>query len=466
MPSIVAVESCTGTGKTTAVVKHAEWARKPILSVCALRSQVATHVKDFKAKGLSTVQYDDSDAFKNLNVGVDSLVTTIDSLPKLREKFSQEGSELSEEPLGNYILLLDEFHSLNSHIFFSSTLHSKRREVMKTMRWLLKRAGKVVVMDNEITDLDLAVLDSALGCLGKDSETCDDLVFIKNTRKKYSGIQVFYKEGDEMLRKMLRDMECDRGFTVPCNTKKQADRVMIKLQEEAKETGIDPSRFKLYTSERGQVPKDINAEWSGNFVVYSPTITTGIDFQPAQPQNVYVFIEGEDTTSPASVLQMITRNRRVKDVYVSSIKMKNKPEFTSFEQMCQRLDALSASKAKLAPEALSQVAALQELQDRAFNEETDEDDYSDTEFSRLYKQALWHDNIMRSSFQYQLDGLLTRRGFEVNRRSISQLADRDVEKAHRLIGNAEADRRCTQQAKDKVEAYFTSTVTYPQPARP
>ena len=292
MPSIVAVESCTGTGKTTAVVKHAEWARKPILSVCALRSQVATHVKDFKAKGLSTVQYDDSDAFKNLNVGVDSLVTTIDSLPKLREKFSQEGSELSEEPLGNYILLLDEFHSLNSHIFFSSTLHSKRREVMKTMRWLLKRAGKVVVMDNEITDLDLAVLDSALGCLGKDSETCDDLVFIKNTRKKYSGIQVFYKEGDEMLRKMLRDMECDRGFTVPCNTKKQADRVMIKLQEEAKETGIDPSRFKLYTSERGQVPKDINAEWSGNFVVYSPTITTGIDFQPAQPQNVYVFIEG------------------------------------------------------------------------------------------------------------------------------------------------------------------------------
>ena len=139
--------------------------------------------------------------------------------------------------------------------------------------------------------------------------------------------------------------------------------------------------------------------------------------------------------------------------------MKNKPEFTSFEPMCQRLDALSASKAKLAPEALSQVAALQELQDRAFNGETDEDDYSDTEFSRLYKQALWHDNIMRSSFQYQLDGLLMSRGFEVSRQSISQLAYRDVEKAHRLIGNAEADRRCTQQAKDKVEAYFTGMLS-------
>ena len=452
IPSIVAVESCTGTGKTTAVVKHAKWAGTPILSVCALRSQVATHVKDFKAKGLSTVQYDDSDAFKNLNVGVDSLVITIDSLPKLREKFSQQ--DLAT--LGNYILLLDEFHSLNSHIFFSTTLRHNRRSVMKTMRWLLKHAGKVVVMDNRITDLDLAVLDSASG---KNSETCGDLVFIKNTRKKYSGIQVFYEERDEMLQKIRADMENDRGFTVPCNTKKQADRIMMKLQEKAKEIGIDPGRFKLYTSEHGEVPKDINAEWSGNFVVYSPTITTGIDFQPAQPQNVYAFIEGEDTTSPASVLQMITRNRRIKEVYVSAIRMKNTPEFTSFEQMCQRLDALSASKALLAPEAVSQVATLQELQDRAFNEETDEDDYSDTEFSRLYKQALWHDNIMRSSFLHQLDGLLKSRGFEVNRRSISQMANRDVEKAHRLIGNAEADRRCNQQAKAKVEAYFTGVLS-------
>ena len=49
--------------------------------------------------------------------------------------------------------------------------------------------------------------------------------------------------------------------------------------------------------------------------------------------------------------------------------------------------------------------------------------------------------MITSSFQYQLDGLLTRRGFEVNRRSISQLANRDVEKAHRLIGKAHWQRR-------------------------
>ena len=135
--------------------------------------------------------------------------------------------------------------------------------------------------------------------------------------------------------------------------------------------------------------------------------------------------------------------------------MKNKPESTSFEPMCQRLDALSASKAKLAPEALSQVAALQELQDRAFNEEADEDVQRRGRRRRSTKRPTktttatlgFQDSTNRpygmitSSFQYQLDGLLTRRGFEVNRRSISQLANRDVEKAHRLIGEAHWQRR-------------------------
>ena len=75
---------------------------------------------------------------------------------------------------------------------------------MKTIRWLLRNASQVIVMDNEITDIDLAVLDSALA---KGSETCGDLVFIKNRHKKYSGRQVFHVDKDEILEKMLADIE-------------------------------------------------------------------------------------------------------------------------------------------------------------------------------------------------------------------------------------------------------------------
>jgi hypothetical protein len=76
------------------------------------------------------------------------------SLPKIRGTFSGH--------IGKYIVFFDEFHSVVQHLFFSDTLRSKRRAVMKTIRWLLRNAGQVIVMDNEITDIDLAVLDSAL----------------------------------------------------------------------------------------------------------------------------------------------------------------------------------------------------------------------------------------------------------------------------------------------------------------
>ena len=53
-----------------------------------------------------------------------------------------------------------------------------------------------------------------------------------------------------------------------------------------------------------------------------------------------------------------------------------------------------------------------------FNKQTGEDEYSDSEFSQLYKNALWHDNVMRSAFLHNLDRLLTSRGFNVQRRSM------------------------------------------------
>jgi hypothetical protein len=348
-------------------------------------------------------------------------------------------------------VFFDEVHSVVQHLFFSDTLRSKRRAVMKTIRWLLRNAGQVIVMDNEITDIDLAVLDSALA---KGSETCGDLVFIKNRHKKYSGRQVFHVDKDEILEKMLADIELDKGFTVPCNTKKQADRIMTQLKQFSEDKGISSSRFKLYTSDQRQIPDDVNIEWSNNFVVYSPTITTGLDFQPDQLQNVYTFIDGENTTSPASVLQMITRNRRINEVYICSTRMNNMPEYTSFEQMCQSLDTLRASRSNLAPQALAKVCTLQELQDCVFNEEAGEDDYSDNVFSKLYRQALWHNDKMRSSFLYQLDGLMEIRGFSINRRTIPQMPVRHAVNAHGVISDREADSLCTQQTEARVKAYF------------
>ena len=86
------------------------------------------------------------------------------------------------------------------------------------------------------------------------------------------------------------------------------------------------SSIKCYTSEQGHFnAEDVDAEWSRQGVIYSPRITTGVDFNPEVPQNVYLFLDGDQTVSPAMALQMIARNRNIKEVHICSRNMRNRP---------------------------------------------------------------------------------------------------------------------------------------------
>ena len=454
------IQSSTGTGKTTQAVAYAQGVGMPILSVCQLRTQVQTHLDDFRKKGLCTIKYDDTDAMKTFQAGKHSIVTTIDSLPKVKR--------LLEGNVNQYIVLFDEFHSLTGHMSFSNTLQQTRREAFKAMRWLTIHAGKILAMDNEITDIEFKFLDDTLA---DDSESHCDLTFIKNEFQKFQDVPVYYlSTREEMVAKMLKDISDGKGNTVVCNTKKEAERIHVQLQGAAMamDNPVPKEHFKLYTSDQGKLPVDVNTEWRNKCVIYSPTITTGIDFQPQEPQNVYAFIEGEDTVSPAAKLQMITRNRCIKTVYIHATQMRNKPVYTSFEEMNKSLDADCHDLPKhLTPELTrqqtnaSQVGNLRALQNGPyFNTKTSEDEYTDSDFSRLYKKALWHDNVMRSAFLYNLDGLLRSRGFIIQQRSIFA---EDTSKAtethailsnHTILSNKEADHQTTQRKQEAAEKYI------------
>ena len=408
-PSRVSVlESCTGTGKTTVLIEHARALNMPVISLCARITQVEDHVKKFRKAGMSTMQYDDP-KISQFEAGTDSIVTTVESLSKVRWKLHN-----NPENARPYILLIDEFSSVVQHIIRSETLRSTRRKSMQALNWLLKHAGMVCAMDNEITDVGVRLIDTALS----DSVGGCDIAFIRNAYKKYTGTKVYYNDEAEMIASMTEDTKNGNGFTVPCNTKRQAERVKRLLDDIRGET----SNSKLYTSEEGTLPEDIDAAWSGCGVIYSPTITTGIDFNPKEPQSVYLFLNGEDTISPATALQMTNRNRNIKDVRICATGMKNRADHSSFEEMSIGLDTLCRSTSQSRGKAYDDRAidTLQQLQDSKINMTTDTCEYTETEFSRLYKDQLWHENVTRSSFQYMLDGLLELRGFEVVRQPLAQ----------------------------------------------
>ena len=420
LPSrVVVIESCTGTGKTTSIIELARTLKMPIISICERITQVQQHVQAFRKAGIPTKQYDDPDV-SQFQPGIDSLVTTIDSLPKIRRLLMD-----TEGNAGKYIVLLDEIHSITYHICFSPTLRSTRQNAMLALSWLSAYGCKVVAMDNLITDVDFEFLDTLCGM----SFVCD-LAFIKNEYKKYTGTPVYYKDEEEMFAGMKEDMRNGNGFTAPCNTKKQAERIKRLLNTH------DPTwNVKLYTSEEGTLPEDIDSEWSNNAVVYSPTITTGIDFNPIKPQTVYLFLTREDTSSPAAALQMINRNRNIKDVCICAVKMKNQPEYGSYEEMSTEMDTLcqstSASQSKAHDSRHTDtrhIDTLQHLQDRKTNMSTHTCSYSENVFSKLYKIARFHDNVMRSSYSHNLNGLLETRGFVIIQQPIvRQMAE--VQKA-------------------------------------
>ena len=100
----IVIQSCTGTGKTTAIAQHmnTEWVMNgetsTILSIVTRTSLADQHCKSFKALGLKS--------YKDVKVGLcdeDALVICLNSLGKL--------AALDDDEIKNYTLYIDEVTS-------------------------------------------------------------------------------------------------------------------------------------------------------------------------------------------------------------------------------------------------------------------------------------------------------------------------------------------------------------------
>ena len=396
---VTVVQSCTGTGKTTSLITHACAISRCVLSICARKTQVDEHCRVFRAEhtGLQgrTMRYDDKKILSDFRPGDDNYVTTVDSLTKIKDVFHH-----CTEMVGKYILYLDEFHTVLSHVFTSSTLDKTRKEVLSALVWLVNHAGKVILMDNLILNRDLDFIDTI-------RRANDPIAFIINDYQKYTGLKVFHHHDDEaMITKMLDDLKYGRGFTTPCNTKRQVEDIGMRLRQD-----FPSANVKCYTSECGEFDaENLDADWSGSAVVYSPTITTGIDFNPVEAQNVYMFLDGDQTVDPPTVLQMITRNRNIKEVHICATNMRNRLIWPTVKEMHHSFDDLKQNTKAM--------AIMKDISNCNFNDCTGEFEYSENKFSALYRKDRWLDNVMRSSYIHTLDTLLESRGFQVIRDTI------------------------------------------------
>jgi len=200
---------------------------------------------------------------------------------------------------------------------------------------------------------------------------------------------------------MKDDINNDIYFTVACNTKESANKIKLILKEHIK----DSNKLLVYTADEGERIIDINDEWLNKYIIYSPSIVCGLDFNPPFKYNTYSIIEGDNTLNPEEIGQQIARNRNIKELCIYINKTTNILKYNNINDLKNAIDkGVNAYK-----------EAFKDLIDTETSEDGAKIDYKDNIFTDLLLELEHQNDIIKSSYYYNLFEILKNKGFKVER---------------------------------------------------
>jgi len=410
------VESSCKTGKTTSMVQYVLENDLRIISACTHIAQVQSQATILEANGMPIILYTDAKALRNAIVGQKNIITTINSARYALSTIIDDDYRNASQ----YVLILDEFHSIVSAVYGSETLDHQRKEILSDLHFLFNHCKKVIVMDNLISNADIFLIDTLM------SETNEKapLVFYDNTYKAFDGIPLSVcHDHKKIFEQMKNDAESGMGFIASFNTKSGA-RVAFREMQDAITDPVLKAGMRYYD---GDTDKNINIarecleDWNGFAVIHNSKITTALDYHPTNPINSYNFTNGVSTVCPATTIQMILRNRNIKHVYFCPYNMPETVQFADKEAFFANLDFVypRQNEAPSLPCVNSQrpgaaLSVLREISDVAWSPKLRKHVYSENKFSLGYKEWLWERYLMDASFVCNVLTLAKKRGFCVD----------------------------------------------------
>lgn len=317
-------------------------------------------------------------------INKNSIFITIDSILNL----AQYNIKYNE-----YIVFIDEVHSLIKYLLTCENLKDRRKKLFSYFMNILKNAKQIIMSDGDICDNTITILKR----LNRGS-----FKFVKNTIKINKGVRC-YRENDflSLIEKMKDDINNGVYFTCACNTKETANKIRILLKPFIK----NPIDILLYTADEGDRIIDINNEWLNKYVIYSPSIVCGLDFNPPIPYNTYSIVEGDNTLNPEEIAQQIARNRNIKELCLYINKISNIQKYQSIQEVKRAFErGISAYK-----------EAFNDLIDTKTSEDGTNIDYKENIFIELLYNLEYNNDILKSSYYFNLFEILKNKGFEVER---------------------------------------------------
>jgi len=399
------VESSCKTGKTTSMIKYILENDLRIISACTHIAQVQSQAKILKANGMPIILYTDAKALKSAIVGQENIITTINSARYALSTIIEEDYRNASQ----YVLVLDEFHSIVSAVYGSATLDHQRKEILSDLQFLFNHCKKVIIMDNLISNADILFIDTLMS----EDNAKAPLVFYENTYKAFDGIPFsICHDHKKIFKKMKNDIESGEGFVASFNTKSGA-RVAFRELQDAITDPVLKAGMRYYdgdTDKNIDIARECLEDWNGFGVIHNSKITTALDYHPTKPINSYNFTNGVSTVCPATTLQMILRNRNIKHVYFCPYNMPEEAQFTDKEAFFENLDFVYPSGVN-SQRANPEMSTLREINDVAWSPMLRKHVYSENKFSLGYKEWLWERYLMNASFVCNFVTLSEKRGF-------------------------------------------------------
>ena len=307
----IVIQSCTGTGKTTAIAEHnSKYIKNKPFKILSIISRITLgdqHVKSFHDKDINLFTYNNGmQKDKHFVVCINSLLMM---------------TYLTNAELSNYIVFIDEINSFLEHLTHNETLHHALKPIYALLIRIIKNAHKVIVADALISDNVFTFLETR----------SQEQFYIKNDFKKYEGVKAHrLKDENDFKEELERHIFNNKYFFFGCDSCRIVEEYFYYCYEKADEE--TKSNMILFTANHKFNITDASEQFRNKYLFFSPAITTAVDFNISDKQDVLIYIKG-DTIQPSASFQQTTRTRNINELYYYCSKIAQVPNYDKLDHV-------------------------------------------------------------------------------------------------------------------------------------
>lgn len=312
----IIIESTTGTGKTTSTAKYtkAYLDQKPhikFISIVNLIKLNEQQLKTFSDEGIMLQNYQECCENDLINKNICICLNSI--YKKL--------SWLEDDELKNYIVYIDEISSFIDSLLYNDNLNSYLKQTYLLLIKIIKNCHKLILSDAIMTNNVMNFIEKRIS---------KNKIYIKNNYLKYENIEAIRQNDENAFLDKIKDhIENNNYFLFGSDSKSSITKYyneMLKLFP------LKNDKFLLITADTALKVHNANEQFQNKFVFFSPSITTGINFDINDKQDVFIYIKGK-TINPASLFQQTTRTRNINKVFYYSSANEKKAKYNSANEV-------------------------------------------------------------------------------------------------------------------------------------